>query len=56
MVTCVFPSLSWKFCSTPSAVIERGGSVGLCSVTHGKLVAYKNYIYVIKIFNVIALQ
>ena len=29
---------------TPSAVIQRGGRVGLSSVPHGKLVAYKSYI------------
>ena len=29
---------------TPSAVIQRGGRVGLPSVPHGKLVAYKSYI------------
>ena len=28
----------------PSAVIQRGGRVGLSSVQHGKLVAYKSYI------------
>ena len=41
---------------TPSAGIQWGGRVGLSSVPHGKLVAYKSYIYVIKIFNFIALQ
>ena len=29
---------------TPSAVIQRGGRVGLSSVPHGKLVVYKSYI------------
>ena len=29
---------------TPSAEIQRGGRVGLSSVPHGKLVAYKSYI------------
>ena len=29
---------------TPSAVIQQGGSVGLSSVPHGRLVAYKSYI------------
>ena len=29
---------------TPSAVIHRGGRVGLSSVSHAKLVAYKSYI------------
>ena len=29
---------------TPSAVIQRGGRVGLSSVPHGKLIAYKSYI------------
>ena len=29
---------------TPSAVIQQGGRVGLSSVPHGKLVAYKSYI------------
>ena len=29
---------------TPSAVTQRGGRVGLASVPHGKLVAYKSYI------------
>ena len=39
-----FLFLSWKFAHTPSAVIQRGGRVGLSSVPHGKLVAYKSYI------------
>ena len=29
---------------TPSAVIQRGGRVGLPTVPHGKLEAYKSYI------------
>ena len=29
---------------TPSAGIQQGGRVGLSSVPHGKLVAYKSYI------------
>ena len=29
---------------TSSAVIQRGGRVGLSSVPHGKLLAYKSYI------------
>ena len=29
---------------TPSAATQRGGRVGLSSVPHGKLVAYKSYI------------
>ena len=35
---------SWIFAHTPSAVIQREGRVGLSSVPHGKLVAYKSYI------------
>ena len=35
---------SCKYAHTPSAVIQRGGRVGLPSVPHGKLVAYKSYI------------
>ena len=38
-----------KINHTPSAVIKRGGRVGLSSVQHGKLIAYK-------IFNFIVLQ
>ena len=49
-------SLVVNLVHTPSAGIQRGGRVGLSSVPHGKLVAYKSYIYVIKIFNFIALQ
>ena len=33
-----------KFHPTPSAITQRGGRVGLSSVPHGKLVAYKSYI------------
>ena len=29
---------------TPSAATQQGGRVGLSSVPHGKLVAYKSYI------------
>ena len=29
---------------TPSAATQRGGRVGLSSVPHGKLVAYKSHI------------
>ena len=35
---------SRKFSPYPSAGIQRGGKVGLSSVPHGKLVAYKSYI------------
>ena len=35
---------SCNFAHPPSAVIQRGGRVGLSSVLHGKLVAYKSYI------------
>ena len=33
-----------KFSRSPSAGIQWGGRVGLSSVPHGKLVAYKSYI------------
>ena len=33
-----------KFSPYPSAEIQRRGRVGLSSVPHGKLVAYKSYI------------
>ena len=45
-------SLVVNLAHTPSAEIQRGGRV----VPHCKVVAYKSYIYVIKIFNFIALQ
>ena len=51
----VCPS-SWKFCPYPLSNNTVGGKVGLSSVPHGKLVAYKYYIKVIKLFNFIALQ
>ena len=35
---------SWPTSHNPSAVIQRGGRVGLFSVLNGKLVAYKSYI------------
>ena len=35
---------SCYFARTPSAVIQRGGRVGLSSVPHGKLVTYNSYI------------
>ena len=46
---------SCHFAHTPSVLIQRAGRVGLFSDPHGKPVAYKNYIEVIKIFNSIAL-
>ena len=39
------PTFSLKFFKPyPSAVIQRGGRVGLFSLPHGKHVAYKSYI------------
>ena len=49
-------SLMVNLIHTPSAGIQRGGRVGLSSVQHGKLVAYKIYINVIEIFKFVALQ
>ena len=37
-------SLMVNLAHTPSAEIQQGGRVGLSSVPHGKLVAYKSYI------------
>ena len=37
-------SLMVNLAHTPSAEIQLGGAVGLSSVPHGKLVAYKSYI------------
>ena len=48
-------SLVVNLAHTPSARIQRGGRVGLSLVPHGKLVPYKSYIEVIKIFHFIAL-
>ena len=38
------PFLVAIFKPYPSPVIQRGGRMGLSSVPHGKLVAYKSYI------------
>ena len=42
------PSSLVNLANTPSAGIQWGGRVGLSSVPHGKLVAYKSYISVME--------